>query len=81
MKRLAAQFLATLVVVAVLWHFIWWLAATVGLIALTVLLLVAAFYLAHRVDARHARRAALRARADQQHAWVMQGDRRGTYGG
>jgi hypothetical protein len=31
-------------------------------------------------DARAAEQAAIAARADQQHAWVMAGDPRGTYG-
>jgi hypothetical protein len=38
------------------------------------------FYAARRVDARHEERAALVARADQQHAWVLAGDDCGTYG-
>jgi hypothetical protein len=80
MKRLAWQFFATLIIVAVVLHFIWWIVAAVGLIALTVALLAVAFHLAGRVDARAARRAALAARADQQHRWVMAGDDRGMYG-
>jgi hypothetical protein len=81
MKRLAAQFFGVLIVVAVLFHYVWWILAAVGIIALTLSLLVLSFYLAGRVDARAARLARLRARADEQHAWVMQGDDRGTYGG
>jgi nitrate/nitrite transporter NarK len=80
MKRLAAQFFATLVVVAVVLHYIWWITAAVGIIALTVSMLVLAFYLADRVDARAARLAALAALAANQHAWVLQGDERGVYG-
>jgi hypothetical protein len=73
MKRLAWQFFATLIIVAVVLHFILWIVAAVGIVALTVALLRLAFHLAHRVDVRAARRAALAARADQQHTWVMQG--------
>jgi hypothetical protein len=80
MKRLLAQFICTLVVVAVLFHFIWWIAAAAGLFALVGVLLAAGFYMADRVDAKAARLAALRARADQQHRWVLQGDERGVYG-
>jgi nitrate/nitrite transporter NarK len=80
MKRLLWQFVATVVIVAVLWHFVWWIAAAVGIIALAVGLLVLAFYRAHRVDVRYERRAQLAARADQQHQWVMSGDDRGIYG-
>jgi hypothetical protein len=43
-------------------------------------LLGLAFYMARRVDAREDKRAALVARADQQHAWVLAGDDRGVYG-
>jgi hypothetical protein len=39
-----------------------------------------AFYMARRVDAREEKRAALVARADQQHAWVLAEDERGIYG-
>jgi hypothetical protein len=80
MKRLLWQFVATVVIVAVLWHFVWWLAAAVGIVALAVGLLVGAFYWAHRVDVRYERRAGLAARADEQHRRVMSGDDRGVYG-
>jgi hypothetical protein len=80
MKRLAAQFFATLVVVAVVFHYIWWILAAVGIIGLTVSLLVAAFYFADRVDAHAARLAGFAARADEQHGLVLRGDERGIYG-
>jgi hypothetical protein len=35
---------------------------------------------AERVEPERRRLAGLVARADQQHDWVMQGDRRGTFG-
>ena len=38
------------------------------------------FYVERRVDERYEKRAALVARADQQHAWVLAGDDRGIYG-
>jgi hypothetical protein len=80
MKRLLAQFICTLIVVAVLFHFIWWIVAAAGLFALAGVMLAAGFYMADRVDAKAARLAALRARADQQHRWALAGDDRGVYG-
>jgi hypothetical protein len=41
-------------------------------------LLWLAFYAACRVDERYIKRAALAARADQQHGWVLAGDDRGV---
>jgi hypothetical protein len=74
------QFLVVLVVAA-LWVKYFWLFVAV----------VASLWLAHRIGrtirehrnavaAENARLAELRTRADQQHAWVMQGDPRGTFG-
>lgn len=54
--------------------------AALGAVALFVGLLWLAFYAARRVDERYEKRAALVARADQQHAWVLAGDERGIYG-
>jgi hypothetical protein len=59
----------------------WWLIlAAVGVVALFVGLAWLAFCAAVRIDARHEERAALVARADQQHASVLAGDDRGVYG-
>jgi hypothetical protein len=57
-----------------------WIAAVLGALLVFGLLLWLTFYVERRVDERYARRAALIARADQQHAWVLAGDDRGTYG-
>lgn len=57
-----------------------WIAVAFGAAVLFGLLLWLAFYAARRVDARHDARLAIAARADQQHAWVLDGDDRGTYG-
>jgi ABC-type Fe3+-siderophore transport system permease subunit len=57
-----------------------WIAAVLGGLMVFGLLLWLTFYLERRVDARYARRAALVARADQQHAWVLVGDDRGVFG-
>jgi hypothetical protein len=74
------QFLAPLIGVALVVKY-WWL--IVGIVAVT----YAGYRVVRAVD-RHAepveaerrRLAGLVARADQQHAWVMQGDERGVYG-
>jgi hypothetical protein len=58
----------------------WWIAAALGAIVVFCGLLWLAFYAARRVDAREEKQAALVARADQQHAWVLANDDRGTYG-
>ena len=57
-----------------------WTAAVLGALMVFGLLLWLTFYLERRVEARYERRAALVARADQQHAWVQAGDDRGVYG-
>jgi hypothetical protein len=57
-----------------------WIAAVLGALLVFGLLLWLTFYVERRVDERYAKRAALIARADQQHAWVLAGDGRGTYG-
>ena len=75
--RIVAQLVATLVIVGLVCKF-WWLIA---------IMLVLVAYLP-RVWARHQaavaaerrRFAAIVARADQQHAWVLAGDPRGTLG-
>jgi hypothetical protein len=54
--------------------------AALGIAVLFCGLLWLAFYLARRVDARYEKRAALVARADEQHALVLAGDDRGIYG-
>lgn len=57
-----------------------WIAAVLGGLMVFGLLLWLTFYVERRVDAREETRAALVARADQQHAWVLAGDDRGIYG-
>jgi hypothetical protein len=57
-----------------------WIAAVLGGVLVFGLLLWLTFYLERRVDDRFEKRAALAARADQQHAWVLAGDDRGIYG-
>jgi hypothetical protein len=57
-----------------------WIAAVLGALMVFGLLLWLTFYVERRVDERYEKRAALVARADQQHAWVLAGDERGVYG-
>jgi anti-sigma-K factor RskA len=63
--------------VAAFWR---WIALALGTVVLFVALLWLAFFAARRVDDPYEKRAALVARADQQHAWVMADDDRGLYG-
>ena len=78
--RTVAQLVGTLLLVGFVLKY-WWL------IALVVAVIAACKY-APEMWARHQaavaaerrRRAAIAARADEQHAWVLTGDLRGTYG-
>jgi hypothetical protein len=69
-----------LFVVGFIAKFFWWIVAVLGAIVLFRLLLWLASYVSDRLDERDAKRAALVARADQQHAWVLAGDDRGVHG-
>lgn len=75
--NLAAQLLAVLVVTGFV-HPFWWLVA----IAVCVCFHAPKVWAAHeaRVAQEQARAAAIIKRCDQQHAWVLAGDLRGTYG-
>lgn len=57
-----------------------WIVAVLGGLIVFGLLLWLMFHLERRSDARQNARAAIVARADQQHAWVLAGDHRGIYG-
>ncbi|HTZ16256.1 MAG TPA: hypothetical protein VMC78_22015 [Mycobacterium sp.] len=57
-----------------------WIAAVLGGLMVFGLLLWLTSYLERRADTKYEKRAELVARADQQHAWVLAGDERGTYG-
>jgi hypothetical protein len=57
-----------------------WIDVAFGAAVLFGLLLWLAFYAARRVDNRENARTATAGRADQQHAWVLADDGRGTFG-
>jgi endonuclease/exonuclease/phosphatase (EEP) superfamily protein YafD len=80
MTRLAWQLIGTLLLVGFMLKY-WWLIALV--VAAVVLYKRAPGWWADHqaaVAAEQARLAAIAERADQQHAWVLAGDPRGTYG-
>lgn len=59
----------------------WWVFAIItGIVVLGIAGWLLARHLDARDAARDAARAAITARADQQHAWILAGDDRGTYG-
>jgi hypothetical protein len=69
-----------LIFVGVVVKFWVWIAVAFGAAVVFGLLLWLAFYAARRVDAEHQAQAALVARADEQHGWVLAGDDRGVHG-
>lgn len=69
-----------LVFVGAIVKFFWVIAAVLGAIVLFGLVWWLPSRAADRADERCKKRAALVARADAQHAWVLAGDERGTYG-
>jgi uncharacterized membrane protein len=70
-----AAFVALIIFGLIARYWIWAL-AIVGAVILFAVLLWLAFWAARGVDKRYAERAALVARADQQHAWILAGARR-----
>ncbi|MCW2628525.1 hypothetical protein [Mycobacterium sp.] len=80
MTRLVWQFIGTLLLVGLMLKY-WWL---IVLVAVVVILFRGAPGWWRRyqasVAAEERRLAAIAARADQQHAWTLAGDPRGTYG-
>jgi hypothetical protein len=76
MTRLVWQLIGTLLLVGFMLKY-WWIIAAVILFKQA-----PGWWAAHQasVAGEERRLAAIAARADQQHAWVMAGDPRGTYG-
>jgi hypothetical protein len=80
MGRIFWQFVGNLLLVGFVGAYFWWIvaaAAVVGLVYYTPRVWRAYCV---RVAEREAEHAAIVTRADQQHAWVLQGDDRGVYG-
>ncbi|MFM8598880.1 MAG: hypothetical protein ACKOB8_07725 [Mycobacterium sp.] len=76
----AGAFVAIMVLLWVVVTFFWWLVAAACLVAL-----IYGVRAIVRIDRRNRERyaaycAAVCARADQQHRWVLRGDERGIYG-
>lgn len=71
-RRMLSAVLAVLFV-AWLMGWLWWLLAAAGMGGVAV-------WLHRQAQARAAQHSAIAARADQQHAWVLADDPRGTYG-
>ena len=82
--RTLGQFIGVLLIVGFVGAYFWWIAvAAVGVGLVYYGPRVWRAYCARVAEVEAAHQAALEAvakRADQQHAWVMAGDPRGTYG-
>jgi hypothetical protein len=78
--RLLAHFVGVLLLVGFVGAYFWWIVAALAAVALVYF--ARRWWLAHHecVADREAEHAAIAARADQQHAWVLAGDDRGIYG-
>ena len=75
--RTLGQFIGVLLLVGFIGAYFWWIVAILAVVAFA-WMAQRAFREMEAAEAR--RRAAMAARADQQHAWVLQGDDRGVYG-
>jgi hypothetical protein len=69
-----------LLVIAIVIKFIWWILGAAALVGLFFLVRAIVRESHKRADAYARHCAAIAARADQQHNWVLQGDDRGIYG-
>jgi lysylphosphatidylglycerol synthetase-like protein (DUF2156 family) len=69
-----------LLLVAIIVKFIWWILGAAALIGLFFVVRSLVRASRKRADEHSRRCAAIAARADQQHNWVLQGDDRGIYG-
>jgi hypothetical protein len=80
MTRLVCQFVGVLLVVGFIGAYFWWIVAVLAVVALAWVIARAFREIEAAEVAAGRRRAAIVARADQQHAWTLAGDPRGTYG-
>jgi hypothetical protein len=74
------EFFALLLLVGIVVRYWYLIAAVAGMMVAAHWTRPAVDRHIERVEAERRRVAGLVARADQQHAWVMQGDERGVYG-
>jgi hypothetical protein len=72
--------LAMALVIWVIVKLFWWLVGVAVLVGLFFLMRAVARASRKRAELNAAHRAAVAARADQQHNWVLRGDDRGIYG-
>ena len=74
------QLFSALLLLGFVLHYFWWLAAAAAIVI--AVKWAPRVWDRHRaaVDAWQAEQRAIAARADQQHAWTLAGDPRGTYG-
>jgi lysylphosphatidylglycerol synthetase-like protein (DUF2156 family) len=79
-RRTLAQFIGVLLLIGFVGAYFWWIVAAAAVVALAWMAQRAFREIEAEEAADARRRAALVARADQQHAWVLQGDDRGVYG-
>jgi hypothetical protein len=80
MGRICLQFIGILLLVGFIGAYFWPIVAALAAVGLVYF--GRRWWLAEcqRMAALKAEHAAIAARADQQHAWVLRGDPRGTYG-
>jgi type II secretory pathway pseudopilin PulG len=72
--------LGLLLLIGLIIKFIWWILGAAALVGFYLLVRATAREYREQAAVRACHRAALVARADQQHNWVLQGDDRGIYG-
>jgi hypothetical protein len=72
--------LIVLILACVTAEFFWWIVAITAAVVVFRWIFKAANAATDRELARASQRAALAARADQQHQWYIEGDQRGTHG-
>ena len=79
MRRLTS-FFGLLMLIALIIRLIWWILGAVALVVLFYVVRAQLRAARARADVAARRAAAIAARAEQQHRWVLRGDERGVYG-
>ncbi len=75
-----AALLGLALIIWIIVKLIWWIVGAAALVGLFFLVRAIVRENRRRADLKAAHRAAVAARADQQHNWVLRGDDRGIYG-